>query len=80
MNEITAQLTSPLPLIVLGSVAPSLAALWLRLWWRTRHERARRKTLVTLVRSMPAGGRLEEHAADGSSLVVTVDSVDSAQV
>lgn len=73
----SAHFLSPLLLTVLGS-GMSLAALWLRLWWRTRQEQAHRKTLVTLARSMPPGSRLEERHTDGTTLLFTVDTVGFA--
>jgi hypothetical protein len=57
--------------LVLGPVA-ALISLWLRLWWRTRQEHARRRTLVALTRNMRRGSQLEEHAADGTILRITV--------
>lgn len=58
-------------LIGLGPVA-GLLGLWLRLWWRTRQEHARRRTLVALARALRRGSQLEEHAADGTILRITV--------
>lgn len=49
-----------------------LTGLWLRLWWRTRQEHARRRTLVALARALRRGSQLEEHAADGTILRITV--------
>ncbi|HET9658139.1 MAG TPA: hypothetical protein VFP72_22490 [Kineosporiaceae bacterium] len=50
----------------------SLLALWLRLSWRTRQERARRGTLVDLAQTLPPGSELEETAADGTHLRITL--------
>jgi hypothetical protein len=56
---------------VLGPAA-GLIGLWLRLRWRTRQEHARRRTLVALARALRRGSRLEEHAADGTILRITI--------
>lgn len=49
-----------------------LITLWLRLRWRTRQERARRRTFVSLARTLPRDGQLEERAADGTVLRIVV--------
>ena len=50
----------------------SLLGLWLRLSWRTRQERARRETLVDLTHALCPGSELEETAADGTRLRITL--------
>jgi hypothetical protein len=49
-----------------------LVGLWLRLYWRTRHECARRRTLVALALALRQGSELEERAADGARLRIAV--------
>jgi hypothetical protein len=51
-----------------------LIALWLRLSWRTRQEHARRGTLVGLVQTLRQGSELEETAAAGTHLRITLTS------
>jgi hypothetical protein len=65
-------LTSGTVLAGLGPVM-SLMALWLRLRWRTRHERARKESLVAIVHAMRQGGRIEERRPDGTWLRLTVE-------
>lgn len=60
----------------LGPVV-GLVGLWLRLSWRTRQERARRRTLVTLAQTLRRNSWLEEQMADGTVLRIVVD--DSRQ-
>lgn len=62
-----------------GSMVPALvpilafAGLWLRLVWRTRHERARRSTLVAVLRAMPRGSTLDHRTLGGGQLRITID-------
>jgi hypothetical protein len=60
-------------MVVLGSVT-GLIGLWLRLSWRAQQERARRRTLVDLVEALRQDSQLEEQAADGTWLRITVGS------
>jgi hypothetical protein len=64
--------------VILGPVT-GLVGLWLRLSWRTRQERARRRTLVDLAQTLRRGCEFEEHAADGTRLRITVNGVANGQ-
>jgi hypothetical protein len=66
------------PAVVLGPVT-GLVGLWLRLSCRTRQERARRRTLVSLAQTLRRGCEVEEHAADGTRLRITVVGVGHVQ-
>lgn len=59
-------------LVVALAPVMSLIALWLRLSWRTRQERARRGTLINLAQTLRPGSELEETAADGTHLRIAV--------
>jgi hypothetical protein len=65
-------------LVVVLAPVMSLIALWLRLSWRTRQERARRGTLVDLAQTLRPGSELEETAADGTHLRITLTSPAAA--
>ena len=74
----TLHLMSETLLIGLSPVM-SLAALWLRLRWRTRQEHARRRSLVALVKVMPPGGQIEERRPDGTLLRLAIDHAPTGQ-
>ncbi|WP_433121919.1 hypothetical protein [Micromonospora sp. CA-246542] len=49
-----------------------LAALWIRVRWRMRQEKARGDSLVAIAEALPSGGRLRDQRADGSCITLTV--------
>ncbi|MFG2585852.1 hypothetical protein [Streptomyces malaysiensis] len=59
--------------IVTGKVC-LLAGLWLRLRWRTRHERVQREHLTSLTRSIMQSGQGEvvEQRPDGHSVRIKI--------
>jgi len=61
------------------SPVAGLIGLWLRLSWRTRQEQARHRTLVDLAQALRQGCQLEEHAADGTWLRITVSDATGRQ-
>lgn len=50
----------------------SLVALWLRLRFRVHDERERRRDLLTVAATLPAGSRIHEHRHDGTHLTLIV--------
>lgn len=75
----TLQLTATDLVVALAPVV-SLIALRLRLSWRTRQECARRGTLVNLAQALRPGSELDETAADGAHLRITVTSPAAADL
>jgi hypothetical protein len=63
-------------LVMVFSLVTGLVSLWLRLSWKTRQEQARRGTLIALARALPVGSELEEQAADGTRLRITMAAAD----
>ena len=71
----TLNFTTAVLMAILGPVT-TLTSLWLRLAWRTRHEQARRRTLVDLVKALRQGCELEEHGPDGTQLRIIIRAGD----
>ncbi|RLK24690.1 hypothetical protein DER29_2617 [Micromonospora sp. M71_S20] len=49
-----------------------LLALWIRVRWRVRQEKARGDSLIAIAEALPSGGRLRDQRADGSCITLTV--------